>query len=263
MVRKPFTSKIMKFLCVSLLVITSMGRISPASAYNQWVDCVVISSAGLSSFYSLGSPEYEIKIANGCEGDMGGVTLDFDSGSYDVWGFNNRVSIWSLTSWRTTKTFSLDNIKPGYYSPTLKITATKDYSTRRMNLPSFTIQAPAQPSLGNNGGTATLPGNSYPAKQICTSSTIAGKTCSDYPNWTYSICSTNPSGILQEKVGASWVKLWNFKGSKDSSCASKYPYLIDVEGSSKRTSGTISLRLAFSKTSTKSAWYDNFKITFP
>jgi hypothetical protein len=263
MVRKLLTSKIVKSLFASLLVITSMGRISPASAYNQWVDCVVISSAGLSSFYSFGSPEYEIKISNGCEGDMGGVTLDFDSGSYDVWGFNNRVSIWSLTSWRTTKTFSLDNIKPGYYSPTLKITATKDYSTRRMNLPSFTIQAPTQPSLGNDGGTATLPGSSYPAKQICTSSTIAGKTCSDYPNWTYSICSTNPSGILQEKVGANWVKLWNFKGSKDSSCASKYPYLIDVEGSSKRTSGTVSLRLAFYKTSTKSAWYDNFKITFP
>jgi hypothetical protein len=256
-------SKTAKSLLALLISTPSLSFISPASAYNQWVDCVVISSAGLSSFYSFGSPEYEIKIANGCEGDMGGVTLDFDSGSYDVWGFNNRVSIWSLTSWRTTKTFSLDNIKPGYYSPTLKITATKDYSTRRMNLPSFTIQAPAQPSLGNNGGTATFPGSSYPAKQICTSSTIAGKTCSDYPNWTYSICSTNPSGILQEKVGTSWVKLWNFKGSKDSSCASKYPYSIVVEGSSKRTSGTVSLRLAFSKTSTKSAWYDNFKITFP
>jgi hypothetical protein len=258
-----FISKLAKVISVLIFSALSLSGTSPASAYNQWVDCVVISSAGLSSFYSFGSPEYEIKIANGCEGDMGGVTLDFDSGSYDVWGFNNRVSIWSLTSWRTTKTFSLDNIKPGYYSPTLKITATKDYSTRRMNLPSFTIQAPAQPSLGNNGGTATLPGSSYPAKQICTSSTIAGKTCSDYPNWTYSICSTNPSGILQEKVGTSWVKLWNFKGSKDSSCASKYPYSIVVEGSSKRTSGTVSLRLAFSKTSTKSAWYDNFKITFP
>lgn len=258
-----FRSKLTKAISILFISALSLSGASPASAYNQWVDCVVVSSAGLSSFYSFGSPEYEIKISNGCEGDMGGVTLDFDSGSYDVWGFNDRVSIWSLTSWRTTKSFSLDNIKPGYYSPTLKITATKDYSTRRMNLPSFTIQAPAQPSLGNNGGSTRLPGSSYPTKQVCTSSTIVGKTCSDYPNWIYSICSTNPSGVLQEKVGTRWVKLWNFKGSKDATCASKYPYLINVEGSSKRTSGSISLRLAFSKTSTKTAWYDNFKVTFP
>ena len=261
--KSAFHSKLAKIqfgLIVSLFCLNSP---SPASAYNQWVDCVVVSSAGLSSFYSFGSAEYEIKVSNGCQGDMGGVTLEFDSGSYDVWGFNNRVSIWSLSSWSTTKTFSLENIKPGYYSPTLKITATKDYSSRRMNLPSFTIEAPAQPSLGNNGGSAILPGSSYPAKQVCTSSTIAGKTCSDYPNWTYSICSTNPSGILQEKVGISWVKLWNFKGTKDSTCESKYPYLISIEGSSKRTTGTTSLRLAFSKTATKAAWYDNFKVTLP
>lgn len=255
--------KSVKILLGLMISLFSLNSVSPASAYNQWVDCVVVSSAGLSSYFSFGSPEYEIKVSNGCQGDMGGVTLEFDSGSYDVWGFNNRVSIWSLSSWSTTKTFSLENIKPGYYTPRLKITATKDYSTRRMNLPSFTIQAPAQPSLGNNGGSATLPGSSYPSKQVCTSSTIAGKSCSDYPNWTYSICSTNPSGILQEKVGTTWVKLWNFKGTKDSTCESKYPYLIYIEGSSKRTTGTTSLRLAFSKTATKSAWYDYFKVSLP
>lgn len=255
--------KLGKILLGVIVSLFSFNCVTPASAYNQWVDCVVVSSAGLSSYFSFGSPEYEIKVSNGCQGDMGGVTLEFDSGSYDVWGFNNRVSIWSLSSWSTTKTFSLENIKPGYYTPTLKITATKDYSTRRMNLPSFTIEAPVQPSLGNNGGSATLPGSSYPSKQVCTSSTIAGKTCSDYPNWTYSICSTNPSGILQEKVGTTWVKLWNFKGTKDSTCDSKYPYLIYIEGSSKRTTGTTSLRLAFSKTATKSAWYDYFKVSLP
>jgi hypothetical protein len=130
-----------------------------------------------------------------------------------------------------------------------------------MNLPSFTIQAPAQPSLGNNGGTITLPGNSSTGKQICTSSTIVGKTCSEYPNWTYSICSTNSAGILQEKVGTSWVKLWNFKGKKDATCESKFPYLITIEGSSKKSSGTTSLRLAFSKTSTKTSYFDYFKVT--
>ena len=255
--------KSVKILLGLMIFLSSLIRVSPAIASNQWVDCVVLSSAGLSTYYTFGSPEYEIKVSNGCQGDLGSVTLEFDSGSFDVWGFNNRVSIWSLTSWSTTKTFSLEHIKPGFYSPTIKITATKDYSTRRMNLPGFTIQAPTQPSLESKGGSATLPESSSSAKQVCTSSTIAGKTCSDYPNWTYSICSSNPSGILQEKVGTSWVKLWNFKGAKDSSCETKYPYLIYIEGSSKRTSGTTSLRLAFSKTSIRLAWYDYFKVSLP
>ena len=255
----------MKRLFTVIFALISIGHLATpikAEAYGDLVDCVVVRSAGLSPFPYFGSLAYEVKVQNGCDADIGTIKLEFDSGSFDVFSFGSE-SIYNLGSYGKTVQFQLENIKPGYYSPTLKITATKDYSTRRMNLPSFTIEAPAQPSLGNNGGSATLPGSSYPAKQVCTSSTIAGKTCLDYPNWTYSICSTNPSGILQEKVGTRWVKLWNFKGSKDSSCASKYPYLIDVEGSSKRTSGTVSLRLAFSKTSTKSAWYDNFKITFP
>lgn len=255
--------KIIKVATVLAIFSISLFGRSPASANNQWVDCVVITSAGLSPFLSFGSPEYQIKLSNGCKGEMGGVRLDFDSGSYDVWGFNNSTSIWSLNSWSTTKSFSLERIKPGYYSPSLKLTATKDYSSRRMTLPSYLIQAPAQPYLGNNGGTATLPGSSQLSKQVCTNSTIAGKTCSDYPNWTYSICSTNPSGVLQEKVGTSWVKLWSFRGLKDSSCKSKYPFLIEAEGSSEGARGSISLRLAFSKTANKSAWYDYFKVTHP
>lgn len=253
-----------RILLVLLVLLSSLlSGVTPASAYGQWVDCVVVSSGRLSSFYSFGSPEYEVRLSNGCDGDMGGVNLEFDSGSYDVWSFNTRVSIWSLSSWSTTKTFSLDNIKPGYYSPTLKITATKDYSSRRINLPSFTIEAPAQPSLGNNGGSVTLPKSPSYSKQVCTSSTVAGKTCSDYPNWTYSICSTNPSGVLQEKVGTSWVKLWNFKGTKNSACESKYPYYIYIKGSSKVSSGTTSLRLAFTKSGSNSAWKNYFSVTHP
>jgi hypothetical protein len=237
------------------------STISPANAYNQWVDCVVVSSAQLSPFLSFGSPEYEIKLSNGCQGDMGGVTLDFDSGSYDVFSFDGRVSIWSLTSWTTTKTFSLQNIKPGYYMPTLKITATKDYSSRRMNLPSFTIQAPAQPSLGNNGGSVTLPNSVSNTKQICTYSKIAGTNCSAYPDWTYAICSTNPNGVVQEKISNTWVKLWSFKGIKDSSCDAKYPYSISIYGTSTKVKGVSNLRLSFQKTATKTAWIDYFTVT--
>lgn len=251
-----------RYFIVLLSGLLMMFGLSPASAYGQWVDCVVVSSAGLSPFPYFGSPAYEVKVSNGCQSDMGGVTLEFDSGSFDVWSYN-RESIYSLGSWGTTKTFSLQNIKPGFYTPSLKITATQDYSSRRMNLPSFTIQAPTQPSLGDNGGSATLPRNPIPSKQVCTNSKIAGKACSDWPNWTYSICSTNPSGALQEKVGTTWVKLWSFKGSKASTCESKYPYLISIQGSTKKASGTSSLRLAFSKTSTSSAWYDYFTVSLP
>ena len=251
-----------KLLIALLIFLFTLSGIGPVSAYGQWVDCVVVSSAGLSPYPYFGSPAYEVSVSNGCQGDMGGVTLEFNSGSFDVWE-SNRESIWSLGSWNTTKTFTLENIKPGFYYPTLTITATKDYSTRRMNLPSYSIQAPAQPTLGSYGGTATLPNNSYQAKQICTSSAKVARTCSTYPNWTYSICSTNPSGVLQEKVGANWVKLWNFKGTKNTSCTSKYPYSILIEGSSTKKTGTTTLRLAFTKTSSYSAFYDTFQLTLP
>lgn len=249
------------FVIIALMNLSQC--LTPAQAVNQWVDCVVIKSAGLSPFPTFGYPQYEISLYNGCQSDMGGVTLDFDSGSFDVWGLDNHVSIWNLSSWTTTKSFSLEKIKPGFYFPSLKITATQDYSTRRLNLPSFTIQAPIQPSLGDNGGIAVLPKTTINSKQVCSYSKIAGQNCTEYPNWTYSICSTSFSGVLQEKVGTTWVKLWNFKGSKDATCDSKYPYLIRIDGSTKRTTGETQLRLVFTKTTKSPAWYDYFTLSLP
>ena len=250
-------------LSLLLMLMFTLSNAQIAKAYNQWVDCVVVSSAGVSPFLMFGSPEYEIKLYNGCQGDMGSVNLDFDSGSFDVFSFNGRVSIYNLSNYSTTKTFSLQNIKPGFYFPKLKITATKDYSYKTINLPSYSIKAPKQPSLGNNGGSVQLQPDVSLSRQICTSSSIAGTNCTDYPNWVYNICSTNPSGILQEKVGSIWIKLWSFKGVRSTDCASKYPYSVIISGTTSKISGNQQMRLVFSKTATKLGWIDYFKVSIP
>lgn len=249
-------------LIFSLLLTSSLSAVSNANAYGQWVDCVIVTSAGLNSWGMYGNPAYDVKISNGCQGDVGSVTIDFDSGSYDVYSFNNRQTIYSLASYGTTKTFTLEGIKPGYYFPTLKITASQDYSSKRVNLPSFTIQAPQQPNLGNNGGTAVLPpskSSSLATKNVCVSGSDYGPYCFDYPSWTYEICSSNPSGWVQEKVGTKWSNRWTFKGSRNSSSCTTagIPYLITING---ETTGSNSMRLSFTKTSSSAGFYSYFNL---
>ena len=105
----------------------------------EYVDCVEVVRAGLQ--YS--SKDYEIKVANVCNADLGTVYLDFDAGSYSSYVSTPRVSIWNLSDWGTSKTIHMYGIKPGYYSPTVKITVSKDYSWKRVRLPSFTIPKPS------------------------------------------------------------------------------------------------------------------------
>jgi len=105
----------------------------------EYVDCVEVVRAGL--YFS--ATNYEIKVANNCNSDLGTVYLDFDTGSYSSYVSTPRVSIWNLSDWGTSKTIYMYGIKPGYYSPTVKITVTKDYSWKRVRLPSFTISKPS------------------------------------------------------------------------------------------------------------------------
>lgn len=252
--------RLLLFLITCLAV--STPSIQTASAYGQWVDCVIVNSAGLNSWGSFGNPSYDVRITSGCSGDVGGVNLEFDPGSFDVYSFDSRQNIFSLSSFSTSKSFSLEGIKPGLYFPSIRITATKDYSSKRVSLPSFTIEAPAQPNLGNNGGTAVLPPSSNKVlvtKQVCVSGANYGPYCTDFPSWTYEICSSNPSGWVQEKVKNTWTKVWEFKGVKSSTSCVKgsIPYLITVNGT---TTGTSSMRLSFTKTSSKSGFYSYFNL---
>ncbi len=155
----------MKKLTPLLLFGVFTQILNPAFAHSaEYVDCVEVVRASL-VYYS--STEYEIKVANKCGTDLGTVYLDFDTGSYSSYVSTPRVSIWNLSDWGTSKTIYMYGIKPGYYSPTVKITASKDYSWKRVRLPSFTISKPS-----SSGST------SYDPQPVATPAPIAVPTTS-------------------------------------------------------------------------------------
>jgi len=244
-------------LVLLILSFKSLVFASPAVAYGQWVDCVIVKSAGLSMFSYFGSPAYEVKVVNGCDSDIGSVRLDFESGSFDVFAYNSQ-SIFNLSSFGKTVQFELRGIKPGFYSPTLKITSREDFSSKRVRLPSYSIQAPRQPDLGNYGGSATVSD-----KQVCSRAKDFDTLCQDYPNWIFEMCSSLKDGTLQEYVGDKWVTLWKVKGYKDqSACEDRFPYAIDLSGNTSLKVGkTSQLRIVFKGTELRSGFTQRFTLS--
>ena len=111
------------------------------------------------------------------------------------------------------------------------------------------------------GSNSTLSDTSTNTK-VCISGKDYVTQCFDYPDWTYEICSVNPSGEIQFLSAGNWLKGWLFKGVKDSSrCTSNsYPYLISIQGVSHSQSN-FDARLYFYKSKAHIAFYSNFKIS--
>jgi hypothetical protein len=245
------------FLGLFILTLKSLIFAVPADAYGQWVDCVIVKSAGLSPFPYFGSLAYEVKVLNGCDSDIGSVRLDFESGSFDVFAFNSQ-SIFNLSSFGKTVQFELRGIKPGFYSPTLKITSREDFSSKRVRLPAYTIEASRQPALGDDGGSATVSN-----KEVCSRASGFDTLCQDYPNWIFEMCSSLKDGTLQEYVGNKWVTLWKVKGYKDqSACEDRFPYAIDLSGNTSLKVGkTSQMRIVFKGTESRSGFTQRFTLS--
>jgi len=249
-----------KRLFTVIFALISIGHLATpikAEAYGDLVDCVVVRSAGLSPFPYFGSLAYEVKVQNGCDADIGTIKLEFDSGSFDVFSFGSE-SIYNLGSYGKTVQFQLENIKPGYYSPSVKITSREDYSYKRVRLPAYTINAPNQPSLGNDGGSATLEN-----RRACTTSPGFVTTCMEFPNWSFDMCSSLKSGTLQEFVGSEWKTLWKVTGVLDTdSCTEKIPYFVELSGETSLKLGKSSkMRMVFKGTKMQSGFTRAFTIS--
>lgn len=245
------------FLGLFILSLKSLIFAAPADAYGQWVDCVIVKSAGLSPFPYFGSLAYEVKVLNGCDSDIGSVRLDFESGSFDVFAYNSQ-SIFNLSSFGKTVQFELRGIKPGFYSPTLKITSREDFSSKRVRLPAYTIEAPRQPALGDDGGSATVSN-----KQVCSRASGFDTLCQDYPNWIFEMCSSLKNGTLQEYVGNKWVTLWKVTGYKDLDvCEDDVPYVVDLSGSTSLKVGKSSqMRVLFKGAKSNSEVIQKFTLS--
>jgi len=254
----------MKFKTLLVLASTSLlifSNLSSAKAANSWVDCVIITKANIDKTYSSLPPSYNFTVSNGCSGsDIGSVKIEFQNGDILNYSYLNTQTIYSFSAYQyygKKLSFSLKDMKPGYYQPSVKITAQKDYSRKTVSLPSYNIEAPKQPVLTSTGGnTSTLNSCAYTADMKILN-------CSSYPNWSISVCvsSSYTNAIVQQQDGTLWSDLWKVSTIYDSaSCTlTTSPYLLVINGSSKlAVNKSASLRVL---NDSKNLSILNFKVT--
>ena len=129
----------------SWILVVSIALAFSAMASAQAIslaDCIAVSSGQYKKGF-LGS-SYEVTVVNAC-GDNAKELLNYTSLSFYA---GNSVlnpetdTIFYLQSYGQNFSFKLRNLKPGKYSPYLKIWSPKDYSSRTVYLPGFSIADP-------------------------------------------------------------------------------------------------------------------------
>jgi hypothetical protein len=119
----------------------AMGSMTNANAASI-ADCISVTSGQFKK--SIFDTTYEITVRNAC-GDNVKELLNYTSLSFYAGASvlnPETTSIFYLQSYGQNFTFKLRNLKPGTYSPYLKIWSPKDYSSRTVYLPGFSIADP-------------------------------------------------------------------------------------------------------------------------
>lgn len=232
----------------------------PGFSITDPLTCVVVSDSEF--FSSKFDPMLRVTVKNNCS-DLG--SSDFSGFQYSLnlpgyFPYLSSQTVYSLSSYGSSLDFSLRDIKPGSYSPTLEI-KDSNYQTRRVNLGTFFVSSSPTPAPVPTK--SSVSGNTSSLTQVCATSKEFVEQCSDYPDFSLDFCSSLQKASLQEKVGTKWVFLWTVTGTRDSSICSdsKYPYYIVASGENP-TGKKTSMRLVFTKTSKISSYTQNFTLVF-
>ena len=221
----------------------------PRFSIESPLDCLQVTQSGLNFLQS----SYAVTLKNTCD--------SLDSYSFDdiqielqgngLYGINaNSQKLYSVSDYGTTFTFNLYGLASGTYFPTLMLRDIGNGESGQLDLSSFVVKSTKTQSQSKSTGSS---------KQLCVTGKSYSKECFSYPDFSYSICSSSPSGKVQYQSGSKWLFGWNFKGEKDlERCESAYPYLISITGSSK---STLNMRLQFSKFQNTAIFYSNFKVS--
>ena len=220
----------------------------PRFSIDSPVDCLQVTKSGL----DITPSSYSIMLRNTCDSldsdSFQNIQVEMQGGG--LYGMSsNTQTLYSISDYGTTVTFSLSGLGSGTYFPTLKVSDFRSSKFIDLNLSSFTIKsAQAQPTP------QARPSN----KQLCVTGKNYTKECFAYPNFTYSICSSNPSGKVQYQSGSKWFFAWNFSGKKNlERCNSSWPFLISISGTIESTRN---MRLQFNKYQESLSFYSPFKV---
>lgn len=213
------------------------------------VDCLQVTKSGLD--YTQGS--YSVTLKNICDSLDSYAFQDIQielqgNGLYGI--YTNSQKLYSVSEYGTSFKFNLFGLASGTYFPTLVLKDTGNGENSEAALSSFIIKNNEPQSSSKSTGSG---------KKLCVTGKNYTKECFTYPDFSYSTCSTNPSGKVQYQSGSKWLFGWSFKGEENlEQCDSAYPYLISISGTSK---STVNMRLQFSKFQNISGFYSNFKVS--
>lgn len=232
----------------------------PGFSITDPLNCVSVSSSEF--FNSKFDPMLRVTVKNNCS--------DLDSSAFSGFQFSLNLpgyfsylsskSIYSLSSYGSSLDYSLRDIKSGSYSPTLEI-RDSSYQTKRVSLGTFYVSSTPTPVPVPTRSSSSS--NNFSITEVCAISKEFSDQCSDYPDFSFDLCSSLQKASLQEKVGTKWVFLWTVTGTRDPSICtdSKYPFYVLASGVNETRKKT-DLRLVFSKTSKISSFTQNFTLVF-
>lgn len=229
-----------------LLILILSGFNQCPSFGSGLVDCLDVRPVYTSGFIASGAM-FPVEITNKCYTNTGSLGLtEFTlqgSGARDVqstYVLNGQELNFNTFDWQI-----------GNYNLNLHIYVLKDGSASDFTLGSFYNSGHQNQIITKTTTNALLDCSFTTTKTI-------KRQCILYPNFQFTFCSTLQNGMLQMQKATSWIDLWKIEGKKDTSCQSKFPYLIKVEGSTKLESGTSIFRVKFG--SEPLNWYQDFKL---
>jgi hypothetical protein len=221
----------------------------PRFTIDSPVDCLQVTQSGLD--YAQSS--YTVTLKNVCDSlnSYSFQNVEVELQGNGLYGrYINSQKLYSLSDFGTTIDFNMYGLESGTYFPTLRLKDLRNGDIGELDLSSFTIRSTLPQ--------ATSKSNEF-SKKLCVSGKSYMRECFTYPEFSYSICSSSPSGKVQYQSGGKWLFGWNFKGEKNlERCDSAYPYLISISGTSK---STLNMRLQFNKFQNNAIFYSNFKVT--
>ena len=210
------------------------------------LDCLQVINSGLDN----SRISYSLTLRNICNAlnssSFQNIELDLQgAGLYGIYIRSERL--YSVSDYQTSVKFTLGELPSGNYFPKLIMKDTKYFGSREIDLNGFSIEK-AKPSASSKES----------RRQLCVSGKDYKEECFTYPNFSYEICSSSPSGKVQYKSGSGWLFGWNFKGEKDlERCTSSAPFLISISGTSETS---LNMRLRYNKYKNSPAFYSYFKV---
>lgn len=221
----------------------------PRFSIESPVECLQVSQSGLD--YSQTS--YSVTLKNICNSldSSSFQSIQIELQGNGLYGLSlSSQRIYSVSDFGSTFKFNLYGLSNGSYFPKLKLEDVNNNDSAIISLSSFTIKS------GQANPTSK---SSSISKQLCVTGKNYAKECFAYPEFSYLICSSSPSGSVQYQSGSNWLFGWNFKGEKDlNQCKSEIPFLISISGTSKTT---LNMRLKFNKFQSRSIFYSYFKVS--